>query len=113
MKVYYHQGDIVYMDFSPSKDNEIKGMRPAVIISSDEFNRNSSYLMVVPITMHGNNSPCYVELNGYRYVKGRVNTDQVHSYSLDRVGSLPMEQLRIKDFNKVVRGIKSIMGGVV
>ncbi|MCH5378420.1 type II toxin-antitoxin system PemK/MazF family toxin [Limosilactobacillus reuteri] len=52
-KVIYKQGDIVYMDFSPSVGFEMDGKHPAVIISNDRYNRNSGYLMVVPITSGG------------------------------------------------------------
>ncbi|MCC4466743.1 type II toxin-antitoxin system PemK/MazF family toxin [Limosilactobacillus reuteri] len=113
MKTYYRQGDVIYMDFSPAIGNEIQGMRPAVVVSSDNFNRYSNYLMVVPVTNHGNDSGDYVELNGYRNVHGRVNTAQVHCFSVERAGSTPMDQLRVKDFNMVMRGIKSIMKTVM
>ena len=49
-KVQYKQGDIIYMDFSPAVGFEMEGIHPAVIISNDRYNRNTNYLMVVPIT---------------------------------------------------------------
>ena len=52
----YKQGDIVYLDFSPSVNNEIRGIRPAVIISTDEYNRRANYITVMPITKHGNHT---------------------------------------------------------
>ncbi|WP_225414910.1 type II toxin-antitoxin system PemK/MazF family toxin [Limosilactobacillus reuteri] len=52
-KILYKQGDVLYMDFSPAVGFEMDGKHPAVIISNDRYNRNSGYLMVVPITSGG------------------------------------------------------------
>lgn len=97
----YKQGDIVYLDFSPSVNNEIRGIRPAVIISTDEYNRRANYITVMPITKHGNEFNGYVELSGYKNVQGRVNVMQMHSYSIDRVRSAPLDHMRVGDFDKI------------
>lgn len=97
----FRQGDILYFDFSPSVNNEIRGIRPAVIVSSDDYNRRADYLTVMPITKHGNNFDGYVELFGYKNVQGRVNVMQMHSYSIDRVRSNPLDHMRVGDFDKI------------
>lgn len=108
MKTFLHQGDVIYLDFNESVSNEISGIRPAVVISSNKYNRTNEYIMVVPVTNHGNNFNSYVELKGYRKVHGRVNTAQVHCYSIDRVRSTPMDQLRVKDFNEILSKVNEI-----
>ena len=72
-KVIYKQGDIVYMDFSPAVGFEMEGTHPAVVVSNDRYNRNTEYLMVVPITSGGTYFNGYVNLLGYENVYGRVN----------------------------------------
>lgn len=67
-KVHYKQGDIIYLDFSPAVDTEMEGIHPAVIISNDRYNRNTNYLMVVPITSGGTCFNGYVKLNDYKYI---------------------------------------------
>lgn len=108
MKTYLHQGDVIYLDFNTSVGNEIYGIRPAVVISSDSYNRNSHYIMVVPVTTHGSSFESYVDLVGYKNVKGRANASQVHCFSTERVRSTPMGQLRVKDFNKIVDKVNEI-----
>ena len=44
------QGDIVYLDFNPTKGHEQKGKRPAIVISNNVFNKNTKMAMVCPIT---------------------------------------------------------------
>lgn len=108
---YYHQRDILYFDFSPSVNTEIRGIRPAVIVSSDEQNRVSNYLTVVPITRHGTKFGGYVELDGYRNVTGRANVAQMHCYSVERVRSKPIDMLRVGDFKKIQQYIFNMVAG--
>ena len=35
------QGDIVFLDFTPTKGHEQMGYRPAVVLSNDVFNKNT------------------------------------------------------------------------
>ena len=108
-KVQYKQGDIIYLDFSPAIDTEMEGIHPAVIISNDRYNRNTNYLMVAPITSGGTYFNGYVNLQGYANIYGRVNATQIHCYSRERVRSLPMEKLRLEDFNKVKRQLSRVI----
>lgn len=79
------------------------------VISSDNYNRNSRYIMVAPVTNHGSNFHSYVDLIGYNNVHGRVNASQVHCFSLERVRSTPMDQLRVSDFNAIINKVRDIM----
>ena len=108
-EIYYRQGDVLYFDFSPSVDTEINGIRPAVVVSNDQYNRHTGYLMVVPITAHGTNFGSYVDLDGYKHFYGRANAAQVHCYSAARARSKAMEQLRVQDFNQIKRKVKEIL----
>lgn len=99
----YQQGDVVYIDFGKSDNNEINGIRPAVIVSADDYNFNTDYLVVLPITNHGTYFNSYYTLNGYENIRGRVNVSQVHAFSKSRVMSLVVDHLRRADF-KVIMG---------
>lgn len=96
------QGDIVWLDFSPSKDNEMRGKHPAVVVSSNAYNQKTNYVMVCPITSHGNQFESYVELEDYQGVHGRINTAQLYSYSYSRVEKgKPIDHLREADMIRV------------
>ena len=44
------QGDLVLLDFNPTKGYEQSGFRPAVVISNNVFNKNTRMVIVCPIT---------------------------------------------------------------
>lgn len=44
--------DIIWIDFNPSKGKEIQKHRPALVISSDNYNKQTGFVAVCPIT-HG------------------------------------------------------------
>ena len=44
------QGDIVYLDFNPTKDHEQAGTRPAIVISNNVFNQNTKMVIVLPMS---------------------------------------------------------------
>lgn len=99
----YRQGDIVWINFSPSLGEEMRGPHPAVIISSNSYNRKTNYIVVCPITSHGNNFRGYLPLTDYD-VHGRINTTQLHSYSLKRLTSVePVDHLRMTDLLMVMQ----------
>lgn len=103
----YHQGDILYFDFSGSRGNEIRGIRPAVVISNDLYNENTDYIIVVPVTSGGTEFGGYVNLRGYRNVYGRVNATQIYTQSIERQRSNVLDSLREDDFEKIMAKINN------
>jgi mRNA interferase MazF len=92
-----NQGDVIWLNFSPSIGNEMKGNHPVLIVSSNAYNRKTNYVIVSPITSHGNNFAGYVKLEGYK-IHGRVNAVQIHSFSLRRMTSANyIERIRGED----------------
>lgn len=91
------QGDILWLDFSPSVGEEMRGRHPALVVSSDSYNQKTSYVIVCPITSHGNNFSGYVPLSNYK-IHGRINATQIHSFSLKRIKSEVIDKIRPEDF---------------
>lgn len=46
------QQDIIWIDFEPSAGREIRKRRPAVVVSSDNYSKQTGFVAVCPIT-HG------------------------------------------------------------
>lgn len=44
------RGDIIYLDFEPIKGKEIGKYRPALVLSSDMYNRKTGLLICCPIS---------------------------------------------------------------
>ncbi len=60
------QGDICYMDFIPTKGYEQIGLRPAVVVSKEKFNKFTDWVIICPITTNTKNFPTH-----YKFQKNR------------------------------------------
>lgn len=60
------RGDIVFVDFDPTKGHEQAGARPALVLSPASFNRMTGLALVVPITSRVRNFPFEAPLVGTR-----------------------------------------------
>lgn len=82
-----HQGDIVTIDFEPSKGHEIKKRRPALVISRDAYNQATPFVIVCPITSTSRQRPYLISLHepvhdGTLKKASKVNTIQI--FTLDQ-----------------------------
>ncbi len=44
------RGDIVWIDFSPTKGHEQSGLRPAVVVSNSKYHSFTGLVLVCPVT---------------------------------------------------------------
>ncbi len=72
------RGDIVWLNFSPQKGHEQAGLRPALILSSKSYNRNSRLMLACPITSKIKHYPFEVHIKAKK-IDGVVLADQVKS----------------------------------
>ncbi len=73
-----NRGDIVWLDFAPTKGHEQSGSRPAVVVSRRTYNENAKLALVCPITSKSKQYPYEVRLIGTK-IGGVVLSDQVRS----------------------------------
>lgn len=73
------QGDIVYLDFSPTKGHEQKGKRPAIVISNNIFNINTNMAVMCPITSNTKDFPTHYVLEDTKKIKGSVLCEHIRS----------------------------------
>lgn len=59
------QGDIIDLNFTPTKGHEQSGNRPALIISNDEYYRRTKLIIVCPISNTGNQFPLHLKLGEF------------------------------------------------
>jgi mRNA interferase MazF len=78
------QGDIIKMDFNPTRGHEQRGShRPAVVISNATFNRFArGVAMVCPITNTNRNIIIQPKLDDRTITSGVIMTDQVKALDL-------------------------------
>lgn len=96
------QRDIVWIDFDPSKGKEIKKRRPALVISTNGYNRATGFCIVSPITSNTvRSNPTYYTLNEDLATKGQVAVAQIYTMDYSKVANRNIqyiEQLELEDF---------------
>lgn len=73
------QGDICYMDFSPTKGHEQNGLRPAIVISKDLYNKYTNMVILCPITSNTKAFVTHYKLNSTKKVQGSVLCEHIRS----------------------------------
>ena len=73
------QGDICYLDFAPTKGHEQSGLRPAIVISRDEYNKFTNMAIVCPITSNIKKFPTHYILKDTYKINGAVLCEHVRS----------------------------------
>ena len=74
------KGDVIWLNFSPQAGHEQKGKRPAIVISSKEYNKKTHLALCCPVSSNRKDYPFEVVLNGKK-IKGVILTD--HLKNLD------------------------------
>ncbi len=72
------RGDVIWIDFDPTKGHEQKGKRPALVLSPESYNRTAGLILVCPITSRAKGYPFEVSIKITK-VTGVVLSDQVRS----------------------------------
>ena len=90
------RGDVVYLNFDPSKGHEQKGHRPAFVLSPRTYNKRSFLALFMPITRQKKGYPFEVYLPDGLAVEGVILVDQIKcldwkARQVQFVGSLPQE----------------------
>jgi len=77
------QGDIIKMNFNPTKGHEQQGRRPAVIVSNASYNKFARGVAIVcPITNTDREMPLQPKLDSRTITTGVVMTDQIKALDL-------------------------------
>lgn len=75
------RGDIVWIDFSPTKGHEQSGLRPSVVVSTFEYNSFAGLVLVCPMTSKRKNYFFEVAIEGPQK-KSFVLSDQIRSFDI-------------------------------
>ncbi len=95
------QGDIVFLDFTPTKGHEQKGYRSAIIISNDVFNKNTKMTIVCPITSNEKDFPTHYLLKDSKKIKGSVLCEHIRSIDYEIRNLKFVEKTSENDFNNI------------
>lgn len=73
------RGDLVWLSFSPQSGHEQAGVRPALTLSPEEYNRKVGLAVFCPVTSKAKGYPFEVPLPAGLEVSGVVLSDQLRS----------------------------------
>ena len=104
----FMQGEMIEFDFSPSLGVEPAKRRPALVVSSNEFNLKTSMTLVCPITSTDNGFPLHIKLPDEIDVTGFVVTEQVRAFDLQsrqpkHIGQLNAESKFMIDVKTLIK----------
>lgn len=71
------RGDIVYLNFDPTKGHEQRGHRPALVLSPRSYNLKSTLALLTPITKQQKGYPFEVLLPPGLQTQGVILADQI------------------------------------
>ena len=92
------QGDIVYLNLEPTKGHEQSGIRPAVVISNNVFNKNTKMAIVCPITSNDKEFPTHYKLEDTTKIHGSVLCEHIRSIDYEYRKLKFIEKLSNNDY---------------
>ncbi|MCL1796714.1 MAG: type II toxin-antitoxin system PemK/MazF family toxin [Eggerthellaceae bacterium] len=110
----FEQGDVVNINFDPSKRHEPAGRHYAVVISPWAINSMSSLTVLAPITSKNNGYPLHVAIGSNNPVYGYVQCEAIRAMDLDariQKGSLEqVGQLDDETMKEVMAHVAAVVG---
>jgi len=103
------KGDIVYLDFNPTKGHEQKGIRPALILSSETFNKFTKMAIVCPITSNTKEFPTHYLLKNTNKIVGSVLCEHIRSIDYEIRNVKYVEKLNSEEYEEIIDLINSFM----
>ena len=103
------QGDICYMDFAPTKGHEQTGLRPAIVISKDKFNKYTNMAIICPITTNTKSFPTHYELKSTKKIRGSVLCEHIRSIDFNARKLSFVEKLKEEELEEII----DIISGIV
>lgn len=76
--------DICLINLDPTLGSEIKKMRPCVVISPDEMNRNINTIIVAPMTTKSRKYPTRIKIT-FEGKEGQIVLDQIRTIDKIRI----------------------------
>ena len=79
-----HQGDVYLVNLNPTRGQEIRKMRPCLVVSPDELNDHVQTVIVAPLTKGGHTYPFRVACR-FQGQSGHVVLDQIRTVDRKRL----------------------------
>ena len=103
------QGDIISVNFAPTKGREQSGERPALVISSTKYNKQSGFVLACPITSTKKPLNIRVRLDERTKTQGDILCEQVRIIDLCERPHYVIESVPADVFQSVYNVINAII----
>jgi mRNA interferase MazF len=103
------RGDIIKLQFNPQTGREQAGYRPAIVISTSEYNRISKLIVVCPITSRKKGWPFEVDLSAQMQIIGVVLVDQIKSLDCESRGAVFVEKASSEVMDEVLAKLEALV----
>ena len=107
MEKKFGRGDIIWIEFGPTRGHEQSGRRPALVISPSEYNEKANLMLACPITSKVKGYPFEVPIN--RKIKGVVLSDQIRSIDWKDRKAKYIETISANEFNKIKENLRLLI----
>jgi mRNA interferase MazF len=78
------RGDVMLVDLDPGRGDEIRKMRPCVVVSPDELNAHLRTFIIAPLTTGGHPYPFRVRCR-FQGKSGYIVPDQIRTVDRERL----------------------------
>lgn len=102
MKKSYKKWDVVWVNLDPAKGNEIKKVRPCIIVSPNAINKNLEIVTVVPLTSTIRELPMRVTIEHNRK-QGSVCIEQVRTIAKERIMSVDKQPVKEEYRERIIQ----------
>jgi mRNA interferase MazF len=96
-------GDLIWLNFTPQAGHEQAGKRPALVVSSKQYNGIVGLAIICPITKQIKGFPFEVQLSEKGKVKGVVLSDQIKNIDWKARKAEYVEKINKNIFNEVIQ----------
>ena len=98
---YFEVGDIIMMNFNPTKGHEQSGHRPAVVLSNRDYARLMGLAIVCPITNNMKPFPVHVPLDERTKTTGCILCEHIRTVDLSHRNAQFIEKVPDDIFEEV------------
>lgn len=102
------KGDVIWLDFSPTRGHEQDGNRPAIVISPDEYNKQTGLVLVCPVTSIVKKYNFEVEIFGGK-VSGVILSNHIRSVDWEEREVKFIEKIKSEVFDEVIKKLETLI----
>lgn len=103
-------GDIVWLNFTPQSGHEQKGLRPALVLSPEAYNKKTGLAVCCPVTSQVKGYPFEVRVVG-RKIQGAVLADHLENLDWRARKARFIEKATKKVVEECSLKIAALLGG--